>query len=119
VYSKASELLEPDADCGAPGGPVCALLVYPTAGAGSSALPDGKFPVVLFSHGNNAPVLLYEALLKRLAHEGFIVLAPRCPAFARTVGDEVVWIQRLKAAIGWLERANAGLLPGDAVAPGS
>jgi len=105
-----------DAACAAPAGPACAVLVHPTAGAGNSALPDGKFPVVLFSHGNNAPVLLYEALLERLAHEGFIVLATGCPSYARTAGDEVVWIQRLEAALGWLERADAGLLPGDPVA---
>ena len=113
---KLAGLLEPDAACGAPDGPVCAFLVHPTAGAGSSALPDGKFPVVVFSHGNNAPVQLYEALLKRLAHEGFIVLATHCPAFARTTGDAVVWTQRLEAAIGWLERADAGLLASDPVA---
>ena len=72
--------------------------------------------MVLFSHGNNAPVELYEALLKRLAHEGFIVVAPCCPSYARTAGDEVIWIQRLEAILGWLERADAGLFQGDAVA---
>ncbi len=114
--SKLSELLEPAAACAAPGGPVCADLVYPTAGAFSSALPAGKLPVVLFSHGNNAPVLLYEKLLKRLAHEGFIVVAPCCPAFARTAGDEAIWIERLKVILGWLELADAGRVPGDTVA---
>lgn len=113
---KLSKLLESDPSCAAPAGPVCGVLVHPTTGRTSSALPDGKFPVVLFSHGNNAPVFLYEELLKRLAHEGFIVVAPGCPSYARTAGDEAIWIQRLKAAIGWLERADAGLLPDDPVA---
>jgi pimeloyl-ACP methyl ester carboxylesterase len=113
---KLGELLDPDPACAAPDGPVCAYIVHPTKGASSSALPDGKFPVVLFSHGNNASVRLYEELLKRLAHEGFIVVAPCCPSFALTAGDEAVWIQRLKTSIDWLERADAGLLPGDSVA---
>lgn len=39
--------------------------------------------MVLFSHGNNAPVQLYEGLLKRLAHEGFIVVAPSRRAESR------------------------------------
>ncbi|MES1242172.1 MAG: hypothetical protein ABUT39_11180 [Acidobacteriota bacterium] len=116
--AKLGELLDRGQDkaCADPAGPVCAYLVHPTAGAGGSALPDGKLPVVLFSHGNNASVKLYEALLERLAHEGFIVLAPCCPSYAETAGDEAVWIQRLKTMIDWLELAEAGRLPGDPVA---
>lgn len=115
--SELGELLEPDAAaCAKPDGPVCAYVIHPTAGTGNSALPDGKFPVVLFSHGNNAPVKLYEGLIKRLAHEGFIVVAPCCPSYAETAGDEVVWIQRLKTLIDWLELADAGKLPDDSVA---
>lgn len=114
---KVSGLLEEtDPACADPGGPVCAFLIHPTAGAGNSALPKGKFPVVLFSHGNNASVRLYEGLLERLAHEGFIVVAPCCPSYAETAGDEVIWIQRLEAILGWLERADAGLLKDDSVA---
>jgi hypothetical protein len=114
---KLSGLLEEtDPACADPSGPVCAFLIHPTAGAGDSALPKGKFPVVLFSHGNNASVRLYEGLLKRLAHEGFIVVAPCCPSYAETAGDEVIWIQRLEAILGWLERADAGLLKSDPVA---
>ena len=114
--SKLGDLLELDRACADPAGPVCAYIVHPTSGRGDSALPDGRFPVVLFSHGNNAPVPFYERLLKRLAHEGFIVVAPCCPSYARTAGDEVIWIQRLEAILGWLERADAGLLKSDSVA---
>lgn len=81
--TRLAELLEPDEACADPAGPVCAFVVHPTSGRGDSALPDGRFPVVLFSHGNNAPVQLYEGLLKRLAYEGFIVVAPCCRARAR------------------------------------
>lgn len=49
--SKLAELLQPDEACADPAGPVCAFLVHPTSGSGDSALPDGRFPVVLFSHG--------------------------------------------------------------------
>src|SRR5690349_19010640 len=37
---KLSELFEPDPACAKPDGPVCAYVIHPTAGSGSSALPD-------------------------------------------------------------------------------
>ncbi len=114
--TKLGGLFEPGAECAAPAGAARTVVIYPTTKRGSSDLPTGRFPVVLFSHGNNAPVLLYEGLLRRLAHEGFLVVALRCPSFARTAGDEAIWIERARAAIGWLERADAGLLPNDPVA---
>ncbi|MEU2610371.1 chlorophyllase [Micromonospora sp. NPDC007271] len=58
---------------------------YPASGAAggaperSAAAADGRFPVVMFSHGLGARPEDYQLLLSRWAAAGFVVAAPRFP----------------------------------------
>nr|WP_258545201.1 hypothetical protein [Micromonospora provocatoris] len=69
--------------------PLPVTLWYPAAGAAggaaerSAAAADGRFPVVLFSHGLSARPEDYQALLTRWAAAGFVVAAPRFPHTSR------------------------------------
>lgn len=80
--------------------PFDALVTYPTqaseapvafghivlSASRDGAIATGKFPVVLFSHGNGrgpGTPLMHRDLLLHLAREGFIVVAPFHPAAGR------------------------------------
>ena len=69
--------------------PLPVTLWYPAAGAAgggverSAPAADGRFPVVLFSHGLSARPEDYQALLTRWAAAGFVVAAPRFPHTSR------------------------------------
>ncbi|MFC4021637.1 alpha/beta hydrolase family protein [Micromonospora sp. GCM10011542] len=64
-------------------------LWYPATGAAggsakrSAAAADGRFPVVMFSHGLNGRPDDYATLLTRWAAAGFVVAAPTFPHTAR------------------------------------
>jgi len=61
------------------------VLWYPARGAAGGApersapTADGRFPVVMFSHGLGAQPEDYQPLLSRWAAAGFVVAAPRFP----------------------------------------
>jgi predicted dienelactone hydrolase len=65
--------------------PLPVTLWYPAAGdAGGNpvrdaAVADGRFAVVLFSHGLTAQPIDYQAMLSRWAQAGFVVAAPAYP----------------------------------------
>ena len=61
-----------------PGRPLPTLIFYPAA-APRSAPADGRFPLVLFSHGLSGSPERYAATLAAWAAKGFVVAAPRFP----------------------------------------
>ncbi|SCL66169.1 Alpha/beta hydrolase family protein [Micromonospora citrea] len=69
--------------------PLPVTVWYPAAGkAGgqpqrSAAAAEGRFPVVMFSHGLNGRPADYETLLTRWTAAGFVVAAPTFPHTAR------------------------------------
>ncbi|WDZ85102.1 alpha/beta hydrolase family protein [Micromonospora cathayae] len=69
--------------------PLPVTLWYPARGASggpagqSAPAADGRFPVVLFSHGLNARPADYATLLTRWAAAGFVVAAPTFPNTGR------------------------------------
>jgi predicted dienelactone hydrolase len=85
--------------------PFDAFVVYPTEAAGESfqvgpftiiatrdapIAPGGRFPIVLFSHGNGRSAgtsLIHRDLITHLAREGFVVVAPHYPGTERSLVD--------------------------------
>ncbi|MBX7265392.1 chlorophyllase [Micromonospora sp. Llam7] len=73
--------------------PLPVTIWYPAAGragvepAASAEGADGKFPVVMFSHGLGGRPADYAALLTRWAAAGFVVAAPTFPHTSRGEGD--------------------------------
>ncbi|WBB79400.1 chlorophyllase [Micromonospora sp. WMMD882] len=71
------------------GRPLPVTLWYPARGEAGGAVgrsapaADGRFPVVLFSHGLNARPADYATLLTRWAAAGFVVAAPTFPHTGR------------------------------------
>ncbi|MEU8072023.1 chlorophyllase [Micromonospora sp. NPDC049151] len=69
--------------------PLPVTLWYPAAGAAGGAVErsapaaEGRFPVVLFSHGLGARPEDYQSLLTRWVAAGFVVAAPRFPHTSR------------------------------------
>jgi dienelactone hydrolase len=68
--------------------PLPVTLWYPATWAGEGApVADGRFPLVLFSHGLQSEPEGYRSLLTRWAEAGFVVAGPRYPHTAYQTGD--------------------------------
>lgn len=62
------------------GSAFAARVYFPAARAGDEAWPassQSSFPLIVFGHGYMQPVESYESLLRHLAGNGFVVIAPR------------------------------------------
>jgi predicted dienelactone hydrolase len=72
-------------------------IYYPTDPTGSpeavaDAEPaDGRFPVILFSHGAPGTPIDYHRVLERWASEGFFVVAPQFPISSTAGPTDVAW----------------------------
>ena len=72
-------------------------IYYPTEPTGSpdvvaDAEPaDGRFPVILFSHGAPGTPHDYHRILERWASEGFVVVAPQFPVSSTAGPTDVAW----------------------------
>lgn len=63
------------------GRPLRTVIFHPTVGriGGQWAVPDGTFPLILFSHGLRGSPEIYEQSLRTVASAGFVVAAPAYP----------------------------------------
>ncbi|MFD0788698.1 alpha/beta hydrolase family protein, partial [Micromonospora azadirachtae] len=87
--------------------PLPVTVWYPAAGPPGdepepeAAAADGRFPVVMFSHGLGGRPDDYEALLTRWAAAGFVVAAPTFPHTSRGADGNVLDVLNQPADVSY------------------
>lgn len=71
------------------GRPLRTVILHPTVGriGGEWVVPEGTFPLVLFSHGLRGSPEIYEQSLRTIASAGFVVAAPAYPSTSAAAAE--------------------------------